>query len=84
MKRFKKLYTNVQDIINNGYTLNSVIKFCKRKNKSCKDRCWMFLQDFLTIGKISSLSKRDLNLADYDALNEFIVPAKYFRANKSK
>lgn len=55
--KFKKLYTNAFDLINDGFNINSAIKHCKHKSVSNKDRCWMFLDDFLKFKDINSLNK---------------------------
>lgn len=71
-KRFKKLYLDPYDIANDGYNISSVIEYCRKPfPKKCKDRCWMFLEDYLRIGKISSLD--EIDKVDLIALNQSIV-----------
>ena len=55
--KFKKLYTNAFDLISDGFNINSAIKHCKHKSVSNKDRCWMFLDDFLKFKNINSLNE---------------------------
>ena len=68
-KKFKKLYLNAFDLIDDGYNINSAIKFCKHKNKRCKDRCWMFLSEYLQFKNIESLDQLKPEDISINAMN---------------
>lgn len=58
--KFIKEYTNIMDIYNDGYNLNSVLKCCDGVIKKCFDNIkWMYTEDFLKMKNASTIDNLD-------------------------